>query len=106
MTRAEAKKILKRIVNTSNELTHPVLLNTEMEAIKVAIEALQLPQGVIHCKDCRWWSRKEDSPIGYCYAIRHSYYSRRWEVNIYRTYEEDFYCGDAELPPQEEEVKE
>lgn len=40
MTREEAKKILKRIVNTSNELTHPVMLNTEMGAIKVAIEAL------------------------------------------------------------------
>lgn len=73
------------------------------EALKTAIEALKLPQGVIHCKDCRWWSRKGDSSFGYCYAIRHSYYSRRWEVNIYRTYEEDFYCADAELPPQEEE---
>ena len=41
MNREEAKKILKRIVDTSNELTHPVMLNTEMEAIKVAIEALQ-----------------------------------------------------------------
>ena len=41
MNREEAKKILERIVNTSNELTHPVILNTEMEAIKVAIEALK-----------------------------------------------------------------
>ena len=41
MTREEAIDILKRIVNTSNELTHPVILNTEMEAINVAIEALQ-----------------------------------------------------------------
>lgn len=31
---------MKRIVNTSNELTHPVMLNTEMGAIKVAIDAL------------------------------------------------------------------
>ena len=40
MNREEAKKILERIVNTYNELTHPVILTyTEMRAIKVAIEA-------------------------------------------------------------------
>lgn len=44
MTREEAKKILERIVDTSNELTHPVILNPEMEAIKVAIEALKFAE--------------------------------------------------------------
>lgn len=63
MTRAEAKKILKRIVNTSNELTHPVLLNTEMEAIKVAIEALKAQPKFTRITidiDERWLNRKFD----------------------------------------------
>ena len=76
------------------------------EAMTMAIEALKEQPEIIHCKDCKWWSRKGDSPIGYCYAIRHSYYSRRWEVNIYRTYEEDFYCADAELRTGEKEEEE
>ena len=59
---------------------------------------------IIYCKDCRWWDREaEDSPIGYCHACKHSHYSRHWEINIRRTYEEDFFCADAE--PKEEEEK-
>ena len=46
MNREEEKKILERIVNTSNELTHPVILNTEMGAIKVALEALKFAEWV------------------------------------------------------------
>lgn len=56
---------------------------------------------IIRCKDCKWWDRKaEDSPIGYCYACRHGHYSRHWEISIIRTYEENFFCADAE--PKEE----
>ena len=52
---------------------------------------------VIRCKDCRWWDREsEDSPIGYCHACKHGHYSRHWEISIRRTYEEDFFCADAE----------
>lgn len=60
---------------------------------------------VIRCKDCRWWDKVENANYGYCHAIKHSYYSRHWEISIRRTYEEDFYCADAE-PQQEEEEEE
>ena len=60
---------------------------------------------IIRCKDCRWWDREsEDSPMGYCHACKHGHYSRHWEINIRRVYEEDFYCADAE--PKESEDKE
>ena len=56
---------------------------------------------IIYCKDCRWWDREaEDSPMGYCHACKHSHYSRHWEINIRRTYEEDVCCSDAD--PKEE----
>ena len=52
---------------------------------------------VIRCKDCKWWDRKsKDSPMGYCHACKHGHYSRHWEISIRRTYEEDFFCADAE----------
>ena len=55
----------------------------------------------IYCKDCKWWDREsEDSPMGYCHACKHGHYSRHWEISIRRTYEEDFFCADAE--PKEE----
>lgn len=64
----------------------------------------QLPSTeIIRCKDCRWWEKKEYAHYGYCHAIKHRHYSRHWEINIYRTYEEDFYCADAELRTEEEE---
>lgn len=72
---------------------------------KVIGEAIDRVPGIeiIHCRDCKWWEKKEYGSYGYCHAIKHSYYSRHWEINIYRTYEEDFYCADAELRTEEEE---
>ena len=59
---------------------------------------------IIRCKDCKWWDREaEDSPFGYCHACKHSHYSRHWEINIRRTYEEDFFCADADPKEEEEE---
>ena len=70
------------------------------KSLLIAIEALKQPE-IIYCKDCKWWDREaEDSPMGYCHACKHSHYSRHWEINIRRTYEEDFFCADAE--PKEE----
>lgn len=51
---------------------------------------------VVRCKDCKWFDRKEGSCLGYCHAIKHAYYSERWEIGIYRQYKEDFYCADGE----------
>ena len=100
MTRTEAIKIL------SHRHGLPITWTMQdgfVESVDTAIEALNL-QGVIHCKDCRWWEKNEYcSSYGYCHAIKHSYYSRHWEINIHRTYEEDFYCADAELRTEEEE---
>ena len=51
---------------------------------------------VVRCKDCRWWDAKEDGYKGYCHAAKHGYYSRNWEIGIYRLYGPDFFCADGE----------
>ena len=51
---------------------------------------------VVRCKDCRWWDKREESNYGYCHAAKHGYYSRNWEISIYRTYSEDFFCAEGE----------
>ena len=51
---------------------------------------------VVRCKDCRCWDNSEDSPYGYCMAMKHGYMSENWEIGIYRTYKGDFYCADGE----------
>lgn len=51
---------------------------------------------IIKCKDCKWWEKEG----GYCHAIKHCHYTRNWEIQIYRTYPQNFYCADAE--PREE----
>ena len=52
---------------------------------------------VVRCKDCRWFDKKtEHSSYGYCHAMKHAYLSKNWEISIYRTYKEDFYCADGE----------
>lgn len=59
---------------------------------------------IIRCEDCKWWDRKfDDSPMGYCMAAKHNYYSSHWEINIQRTYGKNFFCADAE--PKEEVKK-
>lgn len=51
---------------------------------------------VVRCKDCRWWDKKdEDAKYGYCHAAKHGYWSANWEISIYRTYREDFFCADG-----------
>ena len=56
---------------------------------------------VVRCKDCRWWTKREESNYGYCHAAKHGYYSRNWEISIYRTYSEDFFCADGERKDDE-----
>ena len=56
---------------------------------------------LIRCKDCKWWDKYSDRN-GYCHAAKHGYVSGHWEIGIYRTYKEDFYCADAE-PKEEQE---
>ena len=52
---------------------------------------------VVRCKDCRWFDKKtEHSSYGYCHAMKHAYLSKNWEISIYRTQKEDFYCADGE----------
>lgn len=53
-------------------------------------------QELVRCRDCRWWDKIGDSPIGYCFACRHGHYSNHWEISIYRTYKGDFFCADGE----------
>lgn len=54
---------------------------------------------VTRCKNCRWWDKYNDKH-GYCMAAKHGFMSSHWEISIYRTYDEDFFCADAE-PKQE-----
>ena len=51
---------------------------------------------IVRCGECKWWDKEGDSPVGYCHAAKHSYYSEHWEIEIYRTYKEDFFCADGE----------
>lgn len=59
-------------------------------------ENISYGQQIVRCKDCKWWDKKEHSPYGYCHACKHGYHSEHWEIGIYRTYREDFFCADGE----------
>ena len=62
---------------------------------------------IIRCRDCKWWNHDKDTdPYGYCYAIKHGYFTENWEIGIYRKYKGDFFCADAELREDEDEVDE
>ena len=99
MTREEAIKIFQRmkkirsVPNSDAERTK--------EAIDMAIEALLTD--IVRCKDCKWYDTTEEMTYGYCDAIKHSYYSKTWEINIRRTYTPDFFCADAEARNEEQE---
>lgn len=73
-----------------------------MECTIQMLEELPLTESeIIRCEDCKWWDQKfDDSPMGYCMAAKHNYYSPHWEINIQRTYGKNFFCADAE--PKEE----
>ena len=52
---------------------------------------------VVRCKDCKWWGYLDDKgPVRVCHAAKHGYKSKNWDIGIYRTYNEDFYCADGE----------
>lgn len=57
---------------------------------------------LIRCKDCKWWDKGDDTPYGYCFAMKHGYFSSNWEIGIYRKYKGDFYCADAEKKEKDE----
>ena len=80
----------------------------ETDAIKLAVRMgdylKRLPSAqpeIVRCKECKWWDKKDGSPVGYCHAAKHGYYSGHWEIEIYRTYKEDFYCADGEREGEE-----
>ena len=55
---------------------------------------------LVRCKDCKWWDKYSEKR-GYCMAAKHGFMSSHWEIGIYRIYDEDFFCADAE--PKEKE---
>ena len=77
-------------------------IHSEDESL--AVEALgELPSAqpeIIRCKDCKWWDKYSEKH-GYCMAAKHGFMSSHWEIGIYRIYDEDFFCADAE--PKEKE---
>lgn len=55
---------------------------------------------IIRCKECKWWDKYSEKR-GYCMAAKHGFMSSHWEISIYRIYDEDFFCADAERRPDE-----
>lgn len=66
--------------------------NEIMESIAKGCQLVE----VVRCKDCRWWDKRDGANYGYCHAAKHGYFSKHWEISIYRTYQPDFYCADGE----------
>lgn len=82
--------VIKR-TSPSAIMERPAILLEDVDEAPT-IDAVQ----VVRCKDCRWFDKTEDSSYGYCHAMKHGYYSKHWEISIYRKYKEDFYCADGE----------
>lgn len=80
---------------------HPLDYNAR--STKARIEQLPTIE-IVRCKDCKWWEKQEDSPLGYCNAVKHCHYSRHWEIQIYRRYEADFFCKDGKRRSENEET--
>lgn len=58
---------------------------------------------IIRCRDCRWWGYDgDDGPVRVCHAAKHGHMSSHWNIQIYRTYRENFYCADAERREDEQ----
>ena len=84
----------KAIEETWKEPSYSDPLNVLTE-VRDRLKALPTIE-IVRCKDCEWWEKQEDSPLGYCNAVKHCHYSRHWEIQIYRRYEPDFFCADGE----------
>ena len=70
-------------------------LSDNENALSILVKAYNL-HGLVRCKDCKWWDKKENSPYGYCHACKHGYQSEHWEIGIYRVYKDDWFCADGE----------
>ena len=83
--------------------TEYTIMELTFSECKSVIKSLPSAQPeIIRCKDCKWWDKTEDSPFGYCMAMKHGYMSTNWEIGIYRRYKGDFYCADAEPKGEQE----
>lgn len=91
----------KAIEETWKEPSYSDPLNALTE-VRDRLKALPTIE-IVRCKDCRWWDKEEDSPLGYCHAAKHCHYSRHWEIQIYRRYEPDFFCADGERRDENDE---
>lgn len=85
------KKIASPFVTTYKEVRQAVKDAPTVDAVQV-----------VRCADCKWWDKKDESPYGYCMAMKHGFVSSHWEIGIYRTYKGDFYCADGERRKEDE----
>ena len=71
---------------------------TDINRVIKFIEAMDEHSGfdIVRCKDCKWWEKKHESNYGYCHACKHGHYSKNWEIGIYRTSKDDWFCADGE----------
>lgn len=74
------------------ELPRDAIYHYESDGKNITVTKTEL----VRCRECRWWDKIGDSPIGYCLACKHGYYSNEWEISIRRTYKGDFFCADGE----------
>lgn len=101
MTNEEASNILRLVATealdgVSRFVESENNLDMFKQAYEMAIKSLEESVQVVRCKDCRWWDKKDGANYGYCHAAKHGYFSKHWEISIYRTYKPDFYCDDGE----------
>ncbi len=82
--------------DTECEAYARTILQNIVDNLRVGYKTPSAQPEIIRCKDCKWWDKSEDSPFGYCMAMKHGYMSANWEIGIYRRYKGDFYCADAE----------
>ena len=98
----ERQAAFEAIMKAAQEIEDNIHLSLTMAqgARAMAVEIERLPSAqpeIIHCEDCKWWEKmKLNDKKGYCHAAKHAHYSANWEISIYRTTSQSFFCADAE----------
>lgn len=58
---------------------------------------------IIHCRDCKWWDKGDDTSVNKrCRSAKHGYMSRNWDIDIARKYPGSFYCADGERADEDD----
>ena len=85
MTEQEAITHLETVINWNEDISVP-----EIEAVKLAIEALKFQQSLVMCKDCRHYDTEKGWKSGYCFVCHH--YMNDVDID----WDENEYCSKGE----------